>query len=122
MATHNDFGKEAEIYAAEYLAKNKYKILAKNWRFLKAEIDIIAIDLSKNELVVIEVKALVSDNLKNPEEAVNKAKKKLLIKAADEYISQNSIDLETRFDVISLLRRNGEWKIHHITNAFTAYE
>lgn len=122
MATHNDFGKEAENFAAEYLVKNNYKILAKNWRFGKAEVDIIAIDNSKNELTIIEVKALVSDNLKNPEEAVNKAKRKLLIKAADEYVNQNSVELETRFDVISLIRKNGEWKINHIQNAFTAYE
>lgn len=122
MATHNDFGKEAENFAAEYLVRNNYKILAKNWRFGKAEVDIIAIDNSKNELIIIEVKALVSDNLKNPEEAVNKAKRKLLIKAADEYVNQNSVKLETRFDVISLIRKNGEWKINHIQNAFTAYE
>lgn len=122
MATHNDFGKEAENFAAEYLVKNNYKILAKNWRFGKAEVDIIAIDNSKNELTIIEVKALVSDNLKNPEEAVNKAKRKLLIKAADEYVHKNSVELETRFDVISLIRKNGEWKINHIQNAFTAYE
>lgn len=122
MATHNDFGKEAEIFAAEYLVKNNYNILDKNWRFGKAEVDIIAIDNSKNELTIIEVKALISDNLKNPEEAVNKSKKKLLLIAADEYIKKKSIELETRFDIISLVRQNSQWKINHIQNAFTAYE
>lgn len=122
MATHNDFGNEAEKFAAEYLVKKNYKVLAKNWRFLKAEIDIIAIDESKNELVIVEVKSLFSDNLKNPEEAVNKTKRKLLIKAADEYIISNSILLETRFDIISLVKQNSKWKINHIQNAFYAYE
>ncbi|SMC49611.1 YraN family protein [Moheibacter sediminis] len=122
MASHNDFGKEAEVFAAQYLVKNNYKILDKNYRFGKAEIDIIAIDESKNELVIVEVKSLFSDNLKNPEESVNKAKRKLLIKAADEYITSNSILLETRFDIISLVIQHSEWKINHIRNAFMAYE
>lgn len=122
MATHNDFGKEAEIFAAEYLAKNNYKILAKNWRFLKAEIDIIAIDNSTNQIVIIEVKSLASNVLKNPEEAINKPKKKLLITAANEYIIQNEIQLEARFDAISLVKFNSEWKVNHIKSAFMAYE
>lgn len=122
MATHNDLGNEAEKFAAEYLTKNKYRILAKNWRFEKAEIDIIAIDEPKNELVIVEVKSLFSAKLKNPEEAVNKAKRKLLIKAADEYIISNSISLEARFDIISLVKHNSKWKINHIKSAFFAYE
>lgn len=122
MATHNDFGKEAEIYAAEHLVKNQYEILAKNWRFLKAEIDIIAIDKSTNQIVIIEVKSLASSVLKNPEEAINKSKKKLLISAANEFIVQNEIDLEVRFDAISLVKMNSGWKVNHIKNAFMAYE
>lgn len=122
MATHNDFGKEAENFAAEYLLKNQYEIMAKNWRFGKAEIDIIAVDTLSQEIVIAEVKALHSNELKNPEEAVNKAKKKLLITAANEYIVQNEIQLETRFDIISLVKQNSEWKISHIKNAFSAHE
>lgn len=122
MATHNDFGKEAENFAAEYLLKNNYKILTRNWRSGRAEIDIIAMDLSKNELTIIEVKALFSDNLKNPEESVNKAKQKLLTKAADEFITANSILTETRFDIISLVKQNSRWNINHIKNAFMAHE
>ena len=42
MAEHNDFGKESENLAVEFLEKKGYKILVKNYRYLKAEIDIIA--------------------------------------------------------------------------------
>lgn len=122
MATHNDFGKEAEITAANYLIQNNYKILERNWRFLKAEIDLIAIDELNQELVIVEVKSLNSNDLRNPEEAVNKKKQKLLITATDEYIIRNQINLETRFDIISMLRQNSSWKINHIRHAFRAYE
>lgn len=122
MATHNDFGKEAEIVAANYLIQNNYKILERNWRFLKAEIDLIAIDQSVSELVIIEVKSLHSADFRNPEEAVSRKKRKLLITAADQYTISNEIILETRFDIVSMLRENSTWKINHIKNAFHAYE
>lgn len=121
MALHNDLGKDAEDFAAEFLIRNQYRILEKNWRYGKAEIDIIAIDKSSRELVIVEVKSLVSDKLRNPEEAVNKSKKKLIISAANEYVSRNAISLETRFDIISLVKKK-EWAITHIKNAFMAYE
>jgi len=122
MATHNEFGKEAEIVAANYLIQNNYKILERNWRFLKAEIDLIAIDQSVSELAIIEVKSLHSADFRNPEEAVSRKKRKLLITAADQYIISNKITLETRFDIVSMLRENSAWKINHIKNAFHAYE
>ena len=42
MATHNDLGKKGELLAQEYLLQKGYKILDVNWRFQKAEIDVIA--------------------------------------------------------------------------------
>ena len=41
MAEHNDFGKLAEELAEQFLVEKNYKILAKNFRFQKAEVDII---------------------------------------------------------------------------------
>lgn len=38
MATHNDFGQIAEDLAAEYLQKNGYKILTRNFRFRKLKL------------------------------------------------------------------------------------
>lgn len=122
MGTHNDFGKEAEIAAANYLVENNYRILERNWRFLKAEIDLIAFDEADSELVIVEVKSLSSKDLKNPEEAVNRKKQKLLITAADEYLTSKNINLETRFDIISIVKQNSSMEISHIKHAFYAYE
>ena len=54
MAEHNDFGKESENLAVEFLEKKGYKILVKNYRYLKAEIDIIA--ETENHIVIVEVR------------------------------------------------------------------
>lgn len=122
MATHNDFGKEAEKISIEFLQKNNYQILEKNWRYHKAEIDIIAIDIQNNQLAVIEVKARTSDKIQPPENAINQTKKKLIITATDAYISQKNVSLEVRFDVITLLFTSQKWTINHLKNAFNSYE
>lgn len=72
MATHNDFGAKAEKFAKSYLLENNYEILETNYRFGKAEIDIIA---KKDDLlIIVEVKARQYNSLKQPFEAVNKKK------------------------------------------------
>lgn len=121
MAQHNEFGKEAERRACEFLKQKNYTILKKNWRYLKAEIDIIAQDPSKNEIVIVEVKARINP-LIEPELAVTKKKRELLVMAANEYIVSNEIDLETRFDIISVEVKKSEWGFEHIENAFLAFE
>lgn len=122
MAQHNEFGKEAEKRAAKFLEDTNYIILKKNWRFLKAEIDIIAQDLTSNQIVIVEVKARKFNPLVEPEEAVTKTKRNLLVRAADAYTVENQIDLETRFDIISIYKSNSEWEINHIKNAFLSFE
>ena len=122
MAKHFDFGIEAELKAIEFLENSNYEILAKNWRFLKAEIDIIALDSSTNELVIAEVKARKLNSLTTPEEAVTSKKRKLLIEATHEYVIRNELENEVRFDIISIIKSDSDWKINHIKSAFFAYE
>lgn len=122
MATHNDFGKEAELKAVEILKKKGYTILEQNWAFQKAEIDIIAKDHSTNEIVIVEVKARKDQSLTNPEEAVTKKKRNSLVKAANEYLITKEIELESRFDIISLVKSSKDWKIEHFENAFLSFE
>jgi len=121
MATHNDFGKKAEDLAVEYLQKNGYKILVRNFRFQKAEIDIIA--EKDNLIVVVEVKARSTDAFMLPQEAVTKTKIKLIVSAADHYMEKFNKNQEVRFDIISILpdeKRN--LNIEHIENAFEAFD
>lgn len=121
MADHNDFGKKAEDFAVEYLKKNGYKILVRNYRFQKAEIDIIA--EKDNLIIVIEVKARSTDAFMLPQEAVTKTKIRLIVSAANHYLEEFNKNQEARFDIISVLPdEKKNLIIEHITNAFEAFD
>lgn len=121
MAHHNDFGKKAEDLAVEHLLKNGYKILVRNFRFQKAEIDIIA---EKEGIVaVIEVKARSTDTFMLPQEAVTKTKIKSIVSAANHYLEEFNKQNEIRFDIISVLPdKKGNLIIEHISDAFEALD
>jgi putative endonuclease len=121
MANHNDLGKKAEDLAVEFLQNNGYKILVRNFRYQKAEIDIIT---EKNSLIiVIEVKARSTDAFMLPQEAVNKRKIALIVAAANHYLEEFNKDMEVRFDIISVLPdEKGKLVIEHITDAFEAFD
>ena len=118
MAEHNELGKKGEEHAKNYLQQKGFSILHTNWRFGKDEIDIIAIDKEKNQLVIVEVKTRMSDYFGEPEIAVTKAKQKFLIRATEVFIMQKNIEQETRFDVIAITVVSGKFKLNHIENAF----
>lgn len=121
MATHNDFGKIAEDLAAEYLQKKGYKVLTRNFRFQKAEIDIIA--EKENLIVIIEVKARSTDAFMLPQEAVTKTKIKSIVSAANHYLEEFNRNNEVRFDIISVLPDEmKKLTIDHITDAFEALD
>ena len=116
MADHNELGKQGEAAAVAYLRENGYEILEQNFVFQKAEIDIIA--RKKDWLIVVEVKTRSSIDFGSPEDFVNKKKIKLLVKAIDEYVQQSGLDLEIRFDIIAVVRENGNFNIEHLEDAF----
>lgn len=121
MAEHNEFGKLAEELAEKFLVEKNYKILAKNFRFQKAEIDIIA--EFQNQIIIVEVKARATDAFMLPQEAINKKKIRLLVAAANQFLEENNIHLDTRFDVISVLPNdNGKLEINHIEDAFQSFD
>ncbi len=116
MSEHIQLGKRGELMAVDYLKSRGYNILEMNWRTRHKEIDIIALD--KNEIVFIEVKTRKNDYFGDPEEAVNLKKQKFLINAAENYIISNKIDLEARFDIISIIGEGNTYDINHIKEAF----
>ncbi len=118
MAEHNDVGNKGEEIAQAYIQKKGYKVKALNWRYQKAELDIVA--EYENQLVVIEVKTRSSEEFENPKEAVTIGKQRLIVKAANAYIEENDIDLDCRFDIISIFLLKGKVKIEHIEDAFIA--
>ena len=115
MAQHNELGKKGEQLAVDFLLKKNYKIVETNYRFQKAEVDIIA--QKNNTLAVIEVKTRSTDYFGNPQDFVNPKKIKLLTSAIDNYVVEKDLDVEVRFDIIAILNQK-EIKIEHLKDAF----
>ena len=116
MAEHNEIGKSGEDYALEYLLKKGFDILEKNWRHGKDEVDMIA--AHNNCLVIIEVKTRSTLYFGEPQMFVNKKKQAFMIRAANAYILKKDIDMETRFDIISVILSGNKVSIKHIEDAF----
>ena len=120
MSKHNELGVKGEVVALEFLEKKGYDILEINWRFEKTEVDIIARD--RNTLVIVEVKTRTSEFFGVPEDSVNRRKQKNLAIAAEEYLEKNNLDVDVRFDVISITFKEDSAKVFHIKDAFFPYE
>jgi putative endonuclease len=117
MAQHTDLGQIGEELAHEYLVKKGYKIKARNWHFNHYELDLVA--EQSNELVIVEVKTRSANIYETLDEAISKAKIRFLVNAAEAYILENEIDLETRFDIIAIKWfGKGKYELEHIENAF----
>ena len=120
MAQHNDVGKSGEDIAAAFLEAKGYNILDRNYRFQRAEIDLVALRLEPAELVFAEVKTRSRSDGPYPEEGLSDAQKKRIFKAADSYLYEKQLStVPVRFDIIAIQMDNPEHPlIHHIEDAF----
>lgn len=116
MAKHIELGKKGEELARRFLEKKGYVIIEANWRHEKDEIDLIAWD--KNELVIVEVKTRSTSFFGEPEEAVGSQKEEFLIRATESYLEEKKMDVDTRFDIVSIILNQKEQQITHIVDAF----
>lgn len=117
MADHNDLGKLGENLAISFLEEKGYEIMERNYRFQKAEIDIIT--KVENTLVVVEVKTRTSTYFGLPQDFIKPAKIKLLVKAINHYVETKNLDFSIRFDIIAIHKNEqGDFEIEHIENAF----
>jgi putative endonuclease len=113
----SELGKKGEEIAREFLAQKGYQILDFNWHLGHKEIDIIA--RQKEEIVVVEVKSRLENYAEEPWEAVTTSKIRNIVEVADAWLIANNIDLETRFDVVSIVfHKDGSTRIDHFEGAF----
>ena len=116
MSKAKELGNKGEEIAVAHLKSIGYEILHVNWFSQHLELDIVARD--GNELVIVEVKTRGSDSYEHPLEAVSNKKIRFLVNAAEAYIQENDINLDTRFDVISIVFMGGKFDLEHFINAF----
>jgi putative endonuclease len=116
MGNNLDLGNKGENWAADLLVQKGFEILARNYRYKKAEIDIIA---CKDKLLVfVEVKTRTNIAYGEPEAAVNVSKIDLIKQAAEEYIHQLNWFYDIRFDIISIYIHQHKREITHFEDAF----
>lgn len=119
MYLRHEIGKFGEEKACEYLSRIGYDIVERNFECSQGEIDIIAWDEQKKELVFIEVKTRTNFNYGNPADAVNVTKQKHIYWAAQYYIYLHQIKKTyLRFDVLEIYIKNNASYINHIKQIF----
>ena len=118
MHNKQRIGKIGEIIVSKYLQKNGYQIIERNFRCKQGEIDIIAWDIEKNEMVFIEVKTRTNFKYGEPAEAVNKEKRRRIWSSIEYYVYVNKITSSIRIDVVEVYISKLDCFIHHIKQAF----
>lgn len=109
-------GNNGEKIASEYLEKNNYEIIKRNFRCKQGEIDIIAYDNKNREYVFVEVKTRTNFEYGKPVDSVNKMKQKHIVSATKYYIYLHNLENEyIRFDIIEIYKKD-QYIINHIKN------
>lgn len=116
MAQHNLLGKSGEELASEFLISRGYIVRDVNWTSGKYELDIVA--YKDNILVVVEVKTRGSSDFAYPEEAVTEKKIRNIVRATEAYIMTHDLNMDVRFDIISIIGKEPPFEIEHIEDAF----
>jgi putative endonuclease len=117
---HNkQFGKLGEDIAVQYLERKGYKIVHRNYRSGRVELDIIC--EYNNEVIFVEVKTRTDDTMAYPEQAVGKSKQHNIRIAAEHFVAEKGIILPARFDIIAVVK-GAKFEIEHIEDAFYPFD
>ena len=117
VSRQSEIGKKGEVLAAEFLQELGFIILERNWRYKKAEVDIIAKD--GKVLVFTEVKSRSSTHFGRPEDFVDDKKKKMMTAAISYYMEAHQHNWEIRFDIISVIfDSEKQYRLQHFKDAF----
>ena len=110
-------GKKGEDFSSEYLEKNGYKIIVRNFSNRRGEIDIIAIE--NDTLIFVEVRT-VSTPLIDPEETITAEKRKRIRRTAEYFLLKNPefADQDLRFDLCAVEMKREMPVLRHLKNIF----
>jgi putative endonuclease len=117
MAIQQIHGRWGEDQAVAFLLQEGLDVLERNWRYKRAEVDVIGKD--NGVLVFVEVKTRAYLSFGRPEEMVDKRKKRFLIDAAMAYMRSVGYEWEIRFDIVAVTGQPGDMaQIVHFRDAF----
>jgi putative endonuclease len=117
MMARAELGRRGEALVAAHLERQGYRILARNVRVGRAEIDLIA---ARADLVVFcEVRSRSSDALIDPVESLDRKKLARIRSAAGAWLAtQQAHFAQVRFDAASVLFAGSEPSIRYFEEAF----
>lgn len=118
--TRHRLGVRGERVAARHLRLLGYTIVQKNYRALRGEIDLVALD--GETLVFVEVKTRAAGGMADPVEVVAADKRRHLLRAAAAFVRQFGLEeREIRFDVVAVRALGwARWEIEVVRDAFEA--
>lgn len=108
-------GNRGENLAAEFLQRNGYELVARNYRYKHAEIDLIV--KRNNVLVFVEVKTRSSSSFGEPEAFVDSKKAAKIFEGAEQYTYENNWNGNIRFDIVSV-KSGPKPEVVHFEDAF----
>jgi putative endonuclease len=111
-----DIGYGGEDAAVAFLKEKGYGILDRNYRYRRAEIDIVA--CTGTLLVIVEVKTRTGSFYEALTDSISRTKINRIVLAAHHYVREHRLDLEVRFDIVQIIRKNGENVLIHLEDAF----
>ncbi len=110
-------GAEGEREAERFLRRERYAILARNYRCPAGEVDLVALD--GRTVVFVEVKTRTGAGFGTPLEAVGARKRRQIIRAARHYLARHRLhDRNARFDVVGVWWDRGRISCEVVKNAF----
>jgi len=116
-AKHIIFGRRGEDLAREFLDEMDVAVLEQNYRWSRAEVDLIA--KLDDTLHFIEVKTRAWQDVEEALSAVSLKQQHRVMKAASRYMEDQDYDGDFQFDVIVVLIDAGDnIKITWIKDAF----
>ncbi len=121
--TPHELGQKGEALAAAFLENEGYVVMERQYRFERAEVDIVCFepwpDGRGGDLVFVEVKTRRGASFGEPEDAVTDAKKRSIMKAAEAYLYERKLEgAPARYDVVAIAWSAGEPEVRHYKHAF----
>lgn len=123
-ASTHDLGRRGEDVAAAHLEARGYRILHRNYRFNREEVDLVCFQPypryeDGGEIVFVEVKTRRGGGFGRPEDAVTPEKQRAIFRVAEAYLHEHRLDgALVRFDVVAVSFEGGEPRVEHFENAF----
>lgn len=120
MAEHNELGKWGEDIAARYMESKGYRVLLRDWKYEHRDLDIIATD-DDGLCVFVEVKTRRDEKFANADEAVSPDKVRSLSIVANAFVKSHMLNVEIRFDIITIVGTPESYEVRHVENAFLPF-